>query len=164
MRFKRFSHILLAGSMFVSAPAGAAVDCLSDDELRVVVRSVFTRSIGRVMRACATQYPALDVRAREATSGFLTTYSEQMRANRLAANAIMLRVYGEGWEPKFETMLLESTAPDEARARSASREDCEDEIERLEEMVGAGNYAKVMAQGIPLRLFDTERVSIPRCQ
>jgi coenzyme F420-reducing hydrogenase beta subunit len=160
----KFLCVLLASVTALAGPAGAAVECLGDGELRVVVRSVYTRSIGRVMRACATQYPELEVRARDAATGFLTTYSEQMRANRLAANSIVMRVYGEDWEAKFENMLLESTAMDEARARSATREECADEIERLEEMVDESDYAKIMTQGMPRRLYDAERFAIPRCE
>jgi len=160
----KFVSIVMVGLLAAPGPLGAAVECLGDTELRVVVRSVYTRSIGRVMRACATQYPDLDTRAREATTGFLTTYAEQMRANRLAANSIMMRVHGEDWEAKFDKMLLETTASDEARARGASREECDDEIERLEDMVDEGNYIKVMNEGMPRRLFDAERLSIPRCE
>ena len=105
----KFSCMLLAGLVLASGPLNAALDCLSDDDLRVVVRSVYTRSIGRVMRACATQYPQLDERARDVTTGFLTAYSEQMRANRLAANSIVMRVYGEDWEAKFEKIDRKST-------------------------------------------------------
>ena len=165
MRYRatKLISILMIGLVGAPGPLSAAVECLGDTELRVVVRSVYTRSIGRVMRACATQYSDLDQRARDATTGFLTTYAEQMRANRLAANSIMMRVLGEDWEAKFDKMLLESTAADEARARSASREECDDEIGRLEGMVGEGDYIKVMGEGMPRRLYDAERLSIPRC-
>jgi alkanesulfonate monooxygenase SsuD/methylene tetrahydromethanopterin reductase-like flavin-dependent oxidoreductase (luciferase family) len=167
MRSPRTTKILcmlLAGLTMGAGPLNAAVDCLTDNELRIVVRSVYTRSIGRVMRACATQYPQLDERARDVTTGFLTTYSEQMRANRLAANSIVLRVYGDDWEAKFEKMLTESTAMDEAHARSASREECEEEIDRLEDMADANDYVRIMGEGMPRRLYDAERLSIPRCQ
>jgi coenzyme F420-reducing hydrogenase beta subunit len=160
----KFSCIVLVGLVAASGPLSAAIDCLGDDELRVVVRSVYTRSIGRVMRACAAHYPDLDERARDATTGFLTTYAEQMRANRLAANSIMMRVHGEDWKAQFDKMLLEATAADEARARAASREECDDEIERLAEMVGEANYLKVMDDGVPRRLYDAERLSVPRCE
>ncbi len=160
----KFVCVLMIGLAAGATPVGAAVECLSDIELRVVVRSVYTRSIGRVMRACATQYPDLDQNARDVTTGFLTTYAEQMRANRLAANTIMMRVHGEDWEAKFENMLVQTTAADESRARSASREECADEIERLEEMVDDGDYIKVMGEGMPRRLYDAERLSIPRCE
>jgi len=160
----KFVCLLMIALTAGAGPLNAAVECLGDTELRVVVRSIYTRSIGRVMRACATHYPDLDQRARDATTGFLTTYAEQMRANRLAANSIMMRVHGEDWEAKFEKMLLETTAGDEARARSASREECDDEIARLEEMVDEGDYVKVLNQGMPRRLYDAERLSIPRCE
>jgi coenzyme F420-reducing hydrogenase beta subunit len=167
MRFRtttRFVSIVLIGLTGGAPPLDAAVECLGDVELRVVVRSVYTRSIGRVMRACATHYPDLDQRARDAATGFLTTYAEEMRANRLSANSIMMRVHGEDWEAKFETMLLETTAADEARARDASREECDDEIGRLEEMVDEGDYLKIMGEGMPRRLYDAERLSIPSCE
>ena len=160
----KFVCVLMIGLAAGATPVGAAVECLSDIELRVVVRSVYTRSIGRVMRACATQYPDLDQNARDVTTGFLTTYAEQMRANRLAANTIMMRVHGEDWEAKFENMLVQTTAADESRARGASHEECADEIERLEEMVDDGDYIKVMGEGMPRRLYDAERLSIPRCE
>ena len=87
-----------------------------------------------------------------------------MRANRLAANTIMMRVHGEDWEAKFENMLVQTTAADESRARGASHEECDDEIERLEDMVDDGDYIKIMGQGMPRRLYDAERLSIPRCE
>lgn len=160
----KFVSIVLIGLTAGTAPLEAAVECLNDIELRIVVRSVYTRSIGRVMRACATQYPDLDQNARDVTTGFLTTYAEQMRANRLAANSIMMRVHGEDWEAKFENMLVQTTASDEARARGASHEECDDEIERLAEMVDDGDYIKVMSEGMPRRLYDAERLSVPRCE
>jgi len=160
----KFLSILLIGLTGGAGSLGAAVECLGDNDLRIVVRSVYTRSIGRVMRACAMQYPDLDARARDATTGFLTTYAENMRANRLAANSIMMRVYGADWEAQFDKMLVQTTASDEARARGASRDECDAEIERLQDMVDEGNYVKIMNEGMPRRLYDGERLSIPRCE
>jgi len=162
----RFAIVLIVAQIMalIAGPARAMEDCLGDDDLRIVVRSVYTRSIGRVMRACAMQHPSLDEHARDAATGFLTTYAEQMRANRLAANSIMMRVYGEGWEAKFEKMLLDTTAADEAWARAASKEDCEAGINRLDAMIDANDYAKVMAGGAPQRVYEAGRSLIPRCE
>lgn len=162
-RFTRFVVVLGAGLIAGAVPGIAATECLSDEDLGVIVRSVFTRSIGRVMRTCATQYPALDERARDAATGFLTSYSEDMRANRLAANSVMMRVHGEAWRETFEKTLVETTASDEMRARQASQEDCEREIARIETMVAAEDYRAVMAEGLPRGMFDAERARIPVC-
>ena len=92
------------------------------------------------------------------------SYAEDMRANRLAANSIMTRAHGEGWEALFNKMLLDATAEDEMWARSASLEDCASEIGRIEDMTAADNYAKVMSEGLPHRVFDAERAAIPVCK
>lgn len=160
----RFIVALTAAFVSAAAPAHAAIDCLSDDELRIVVRSVYTRAIGRVMRVCADQHGSLDERARDAATGFLGAYAEDMRANRLAANSIMARAHGEGWEALFNKMLLDATAEDEMWARSASLDDCTSEIGRVEDMTAADNYAKVMSEGMPRRVFDAERAVIPVCK
>ena len=160
----RFIVALIAAFVLAVAPAHAAIDCLSDDELRIVVRSVYTRAIGRVMRVCADQHGSLDERARDAATGFLSTYAEDMRTNRLAANSIMTRAHGDGWEALFNKMLLDATAEDEMWARSASLDDCTSEIGRVEDMTAAENYMKIMSQGMPRRVFDAERAAIPVCK
>ena len=160
----RLSVALIAALVSAVTPAHAALDCLSDNELRVVVRSVYTRAIGRVMRVCADQHRNLDERARDAATNFLASYAEDMRANRLAANSIMARAHGEGWEALFDKMLVDSTAADEMWARSASLEDCTSEIVRVEDMTAADDYVKVMSSGMPRSLFDAERDAIPVCK
>lgn len=164
VRSMKCLFVLCAALVAGAAPLTAATECLNDEDLGVIVRSVFTRSVGRVMRACAMQYPVLDERARDAATGFLTSYSEDMRANRLGANSIMMRIHGEGWEAAFDKMLLEATASDEMRAREASQTECENEIAKIEAMVGTGDYNAVMAGGLPRQMFDEERARVAVCK
>ena len=159
----RFTIAMLAAFASAAAPAHAAVDCLNDDELATVVRSVVTRSIGRVMRGCATRHAVLEQRALDATTGLLAAYAEDMRANRLAANRIVSRIHGDGWEVAFDTMLTDATAADEMWTRTATEQECADEIARVESMAAAADYAVVMAEGLPRRALDAQAAAIPLC-
>jgi hypothetical protein len=153
----------LSAMMGATVPAGAAVDCLTDDEIRIVVRSVYTRAIGRVMRICADTHRELDQRAVDATTNFLTTYAEPMRRNRAAANQLMARIY-QNWEEAFAQLQAQAIAGDEAWARAATASDCLDEIDKLEDMAALGDYDKVMATPRTERQFEIERAAVPRCE
>jgi len=160
---RRGIAIFLVMTMTVSLPAQAAVDCLTDAEIVTLVRSVYTRAIGRVMRICADNYRNLDQRAVTATSDFLMTYAEPMRRNRTAANAIMARIY-ENWEYAFAQFLAQGTSGDEAWANGASESECLDEIDKVEDMAALGDYERAMTNERIQRQFDSERPSIPRCE
>lgn len=163
-RIRRTIALLTLAAMTGAAvPAHAAVECLTDAEIRTLVRSVYTRAIGRVMRLCAENYPNLNQRAIQATSDFLTTYAEDMRRNRVAANQLMARIY-ENWEYALEKLLAEGIAGDEAWARFASERDCLGEVEKIEDMVAMRDYERVMTNERTTRQFETERGNVPRCE
>jgi len=160
---RRTIAIFLVMTMTISAPAQAAVECLSDAEIVTLVRSVYTRAIGRVMRICADNYRNLDQRAINATTEFLSTYADPMRRNREAANQIMARIY-ENWEYAFAQFLTQGTSGDEAWAYAASESQCLDEIDKVEDMAALGDYERAMTNERTQRQFDSERPSIPRCE
>jgi hypothetical protein len=160
---RRMISIFLVCMTIVAAPAQAAVECLTDAEIMILVRSVYTRAIGRVMRICADSYPRLDQRAITATTDFLTIYAEPMRRNRLAANELMARIY-ENWEYAFAQFLAQGTSGDEAWAQGASESECLDEIDRLTDLAALDNYDVAMTNDRTRRQFESERPVIAKCE
>ena len=161
---KRFVVATVLSALIVQATAARAeVSCLKDDEIRILVRTVYTRAIGRVLRICADSHRTLDDRAIRAATDLLTTYGEQMRLNRTASNELMARIY-ENWEEALAQLLARATAGDEAWARAASEQECSDEIERVEEMVALDDYERGMTTPRTERQFETERALVAKCE
>jgi hypothetical protein len=155
--------VLLVALLTEAPAARAEVSCLTDDEIRILVRTVYTRVIGRVLRICADHHRALDDRAIRAATDLLTTYGEQMRLNRTAANELMARIY-ENWEEALAQLVARATAGDEAWARAAGEQECVDEIVRVEEMVALDDYERVMTTPRTERQFETERALVAKCE
>jgi hypothetical protein len=160
---RSIAMMTLAAMVTATSPARAAVDCLTDAEILTIVRSVYTRAIGRVMRICADTYPNLDTRAINATTNFLSAYADPMRKNRSAANELMSRIY-ENWEYAFGQLLADGTVGDEAWAQGASESDCLGEVERIEDLANLGNYERAMTNDRTERQFATERALVPECR
>ncbi|MAF48802.1 MAG: hypothetical protein CMM10_11085 [Rhodospirillaceae bacterium] len=138
-------------------------DCLTDDELGAVTRSVFTKSLGPTMRICAKNHPDLEPRVLDATRDFFVTYAKEMRRNRLKTNEIFKRVFAAEWEDNLQALLAEATAPGERRARKFNADQCLVEIKRLEVMVNRLDYSTIMTEGPARKLFEFERKHIPVC-
>ena len=161
---KRAVALMTVAALLSGAtPARAEVTCLTDAEIRTLVRSVYTRAIGRVMRICADPHRALDERAVRVATDVLTAYGEQMRLNRIAANELMAVIY-QNWEEAVAQFLAQSTAGDEAWARTASEDECAAEIERVEQMSTLDDYEAAMTTPRTLRQFETERANVARCE
>ena len=161
---KRFVAATLVAVLLVPATAARAeVSCLKDDEIRILVRSVYTRALGRVLRICADNHRTLDDRAIRAATDLLTIYGEQMRLNRTASNELMARIY-ENWEEALAQLVARATAGDEAWARAAGEPECADEIARVEQMVALDDYERVMTTPRTERQFETERALVARCE
>ena len=145
-------------------PRMPAANCLSDSELGAVTRSVYTKSLGPVMRTCSRHYPELEERALDAAADFFVTYRGDMRRNRAQTNEIFRRVFQEEWRSNLEALLNEATNPILGRAGLLTEEQCRAEIGRVEGMVDQFDYEAVMSTGAARKMFELERQHIPACE
>ena len=137
----------------LALPGRVAASCLSDADLGAVTRSVFTKSLGPVMRVCAKNYPEIEERALDATRELFITYRKDMRHNRLKTNEIFRRVFEADWQSNLAALLDEATGPIVSRAGKFSAEQCTSEIQRLEVMVNRLDYNAIMATGAARKMF-----------
>lgn len=147
----------------VALPRSGLASCLSDADLGAVTRSVFTKSLGPVMRICSTNYPEIEERAIDATRDFYLAYRSDMRHNRLRTNDIFRRVFRDDWQGNLAALLDEATGPILRRAGVYSAEQCGAEIQRLEAMVERRDYSVIMSTGAARKMFEIERPHIPVC-
>jgi len=153
---------ILVGNL--ALPGMTAANCLSDSELGAVTRSVYTKSLGMVLRTCSRNYPELRERALDAAGDFFVTYRGNMRRNRLQTNEILRRVFQEDWQSNLEALLKEATDPILGRAKLLTEEQCSTEIRRVEEMVEQFDYEAIMSTGAARKMFELERRHIPACE
>ncbi len=151
------------GLGIVGLPGPGAASCLNDADLGAVTRSVFTKSLGPVMRICSTNYPKIEERAIDATREFYLVYRSDMRYNRLKTNEIFRRVFKDDWQENLAALLAEATGPILRRAGVYSAEQCDADIQRLEAMVERLDYSAIMATGAARKIFEFERRHIPDC-
>jgi len=162
----RLSTIMAALGLalgMVALPGPAAANCLSDAELSAVTRSVFTKSLGPMMRICSQNHPEVEERAIDATREFFLSYRSDMRHNRLKTNDIFRRVFKDDWQGNLAALLDEATGPILRRAGVYSVEQCGAEIQRLEGMVERLDYSAIMSTGAARKMFEFERRHIPDC-
>ena len=151
------------GLGIAALPGPGLASCLSDADLGAVTRSVFTKSLGPVMRICATNHPVLEERAIDATREFFLAYRNDMRRNRLEINDIFRRVFKDGWQSNLAALLEEATGPILRRAGVYSADQCRAEILRLEDMVEQLDYNAIMSTSGACKMFEFERRHIPDC-
>jgi len=159
-----FAAALSVSMLLASLPARAGENCLTDEELHTLVRSVYTRSIGRVLHICGDSYSRLDGLALNAANDFFTAYAEEMRDNRTAANAIMMRFAGSEYQEELDGMLDQATAGDEMWAHLASDADCHAEIIRIGRSAQDHNYAAAMETPRASEQYKDERARVPACE
>lgn len=157
------ASFLIVALVLTAAPVRAADNCLSDDELRTLVRSVYTRSIGKVLHICADAYPKLDGLALRAANDFFNAYDEDMRENRIQANAIMMRFAGDEWQEELDGFLIQATQGDELWAHLASDADCQQEIVRIGRAASDTDYAAAMNAPRAVEQYNAERPRVPAC-
>ncbi len=158
------ASLLIVALIFASAPVRAADNCLSDEELRTLVRSVYTRSIGKVLHICGDAYPKLDGLALRAANDFFNAYAQDMQENRLQANAIMMRFAGNEWQEELDGFLTQATQGDEMWAHLASDSDCQHEIVRVGRAATDRNYTAAMNAPRAVEQYNAERPRVPACE
>ncbi|MBT3553729.1 MAG: hypothetical protein HOF70_14055 [Rhodospirillaceae bacterium] len=147
----------------VLLPGSGSAGCLSDADLSSVTRSVFTKSLGPVMRICSTNHPEVEERAIDATREFFLAYRSDMRHNRLKTTDIFRRVFKDDWQENLAALLDEATGPILRRAGVYSAGQCGTEIQRIEDMVERRDYSAIMSTGAARKMFEFEREHIPDC-
>jgi hypothetical protein len=141
------------GLGMVGLPGSGMANCLSDADLSAVTRSVFTKSLGPVMRICSTNHPKVEARAIDATRQFYLAYRSD----------IFRRVFKDDWQKNLAALLAEATGPILRRAGIYSADECTAEIQRLEGMVERLDYKAIMSTDQAREMYEFERQNIPDC-
>jgi hypothetical protein len=117
-----------------------------------------------VLHICGDAYPQLDGLALRAANDFFNAYAEDMRENRIQANAIMMRFAGQEWQEELDGFLTLATQGDEMWAHLANDTDCRQEIVRVGRSAADGNYAQAMNVPRMIDQYAAERSRVPACE
>jgi hypothetical protein len=161
-------HAVVALATFLSAaPAPADAQkavCMSDQELRDVLLSVYTFGLAQTAGICVRRYPQLKPQANAAIAAFDKSYGKELDALDKRTSAVFERLYpGRGGAMRDKN---DRSANDDAlrSVEGYTRDQCTLSIANLDAMAASKDWKTISERGPLGAVWDTERAKVAKCK